>query len=103
MRAIPTSIQAARHSVALAGGALKEWRGTDNLGAGSPGLGLGSTAVAELRTQCQELLWRRFWRYEPITARQRKQKQSYFGYIQLADQSDQSSIIKTSHGSKSLT
>lgn len=46
-----TSVQAARHNVALAGGALEAGRRTDNLGAGSSRLGLGSPAVSELRAQ----------------------------------------------------
>lgn len=48
---LQTSVQAARHDVALAGGALKAGRRADDLGARSSSLGLGSPAVAELRTQ----------------------------------------------------
>ena len=53
-----TSVQAAAHGVSLAGQSQEVGRRPGDLGAGPPGLDLGPTAVAELRTQGE--LLRRF-------------------------------------------
>ena len=62
-----TSIQAAGHVVALAGRALKQGRGPDDLGAGPSGLGLGAPAVPELGAQAQELLGGGFGGHQPAS------------------------------------
>ena len=55
-----TSVQTAAHGVSLAGESQEVGRRPGDLGAGPPRLDLGSTAVAELRTQGE--LLRRFLR-----------------------------------------
>lgn len=55
-RLYSTSIQAARHVVAFAGGALKQRSGPDDLRAGPAGLSLRTAAVAKLGAQAEELL-----------------------------------------------
>ena len=65
-RLLLTSIQAAGHVVAFAGGAFEERGRPDDLGAGPAGLCLRSAAVAKLRAEAQELLWGCLRRHEPV-------------------------------------
>lgn len=61
-----TPVQAAWHGVAFAGGAFEVRSRPNNLRAGSPGLGLGATTVAELGAQREKLFGRGFWRHQPL-------------------------------------
>lgn len=62
-----TSVQAAGHVVAFAGGALEQRGGSDDLGARSAGLSLRPAAVAELGAEAEELLWGSVRGHEPVT------------------------------------
>ena len=62
---VPTSVQAAGQQVPLAGGALEMWRGPVDQGAGLPGLGLRTAAIAELGAHHQKTFRGRFWRHQP--------------------------------------
>lgn len=60
-----TSINASGQHVPLANGPIELWGRPVNQSAGLSGLGLGPPAVAELGSNHQEALGRRFWRYQP--------------------------------------
>lgn len=61
-----TSIQAAAQHVPLADASWEVGRRSGYLRAGSAALNLGPTAVAKLGAQRQKLLWRFFWRQQPV-------------------------------------
>lgn len=63
-----TSIQAAGHVVALAGGAFEERSRSDDLRAGPAGLSLRSAAVAKLGAEAQELLRGCLRGHEPVAS-----------------------------------